>query len=418
MSKKMNIVFLHVDQLKATSVGAYGADPKLVRTPGMDAIAREGTLFERSYVTNPICMPSRTIWYTGLPSEENGVVDNGGAYRLTVPTLGSLVRDAGYDSLYIGKWHVTADLRKEFTVLPGGHSRGEIGDAGAARAVEHFFATHPSDRPFFLNIGLLNPHDICYFNWKPKGPLKSGMENLLEGADPALPPMPPNFIKTPNDDWTEEQWRMYAYTYFRYTEMVDAEIGRIFEALRTSRFADNTIFILSSDHGQGNGEHGQHTKNTPYEHACLVPLMLCGPGIPKGQRVKELVSGLDICPTVCAVSGAKKPELARGIDLVEAAKNPAVRDKDRAVAGCTALLRNRWLVTEKYKLAQQRSNRQSMLFDLQADPFEQNNLAAAQPALAAELLARLDGIEAQYQWNPNALDTLSGKRAAKGSDDE
>lgn len=415
--RKLNVVFLHVDQLKATAIGAYGAAPEIVRTPGMDAIAREGTLFERSYTTNPICMPSRTCWYTGLPSEENGVVENGGAVKVESPTLGSLVRDAGYDSLYIGKWHVSTDLRKEFTVLPGGHSRGEIGDAGVARSVEHFFATHRSDRPFFLNIGLLNPHDICYFNWEPKGPLKSGMEQRLAAANPRLPPLPPNFAPEPSDEWTEEQWRMYAYTYFRYTEMVDAEIGRIFEAFRQSRFADDTVFIFSADHGQGNGEHGHHTKSAPYEHSLRVPLLLCGPDIPKGQRIRELVSGLDICPTICQLSGAKKPARAFGTDLVAMARDPAARQKERAVAGCTTGLKTRWLATERHKVVQVRGSRQAMLFDLQADPFEQNNLATAQPTLAAEMLARLDRIEAEYQWHPAATEALGGKRRSKGDDE-
>lgn len=414
-ASKPNVIFLHVDQLKAMAVGAYGADRALVRTPAMDEIARRGTLFERSYATNPVCVPARTCWYTGLPSEETGVIQNNDA-PLDHPTLGPLVAAAGYDSLYIGKWHIPAPIAREFTVLPGGESRGEFGDPTVARSVEHFFARRRGDKPFFLNIGLLNPHDICYYGWKPDNPLQSKAFRFLENGDPAMPPLPPNYNRPwrESDKWTPEQWRMYTYTYYRLTEMVDAEIGRILDAFLRSPYAENTLFIFSSDHGQGNGEHRHQTKSTPFEHSVRVPLTMFGPGIPTGCRVGDLVCGMDVHTTVCAASGAAPNPRARGIDLAAWARDSAARDPSRVILGCTQNYLCRFLVTPGHKYVREQGREQPMLFDLRADPWERDNLAPSNPALASELEQRMVSIEQTYTWHPRTLAYAQGGRSPKG----
>jgi hypothetical protein len=158
-----NIVFLHLDQMHHGCIGAYGAHAQL-ETPHIDRLAEESLSFMGSHATMPQCVPARTSWMTGRMSKEHGSVQNFFMLDPALPDLGQWMRDrGGYETVHAGKWHVNGrDVERSFKVLTHGHGMAEFGDAHVARTASAFLADYRGDRPFFLSIGLVNPHDCCF----------------------------------------------------------------------------------------------------------------------------------------------------------------------------------------------------------------------------------------------------------------
>ena len=306
-----NIVFVHVDQMRHDALSAFGnAD---VQTPNIDRLIAAGTSFIRSYSANPVCCPARACWYTGRVSSEHGVVSNQLPLLESVPDLGQWMSARGYACYYTGKWHIpNRRVDESFTLLPGGSGHGEQGDAGVASVACGFLHNYADKRPFFLNVGFLNPHDCCFLTFAPKNPsTKFGVSDVLHAE---LPLAPGSFDKSngmqsaEQGKWDETNVRLYNYYYYRMVEMVDAEVGRVFDALRNSRHARNTLFIFTSDHGEMGGHHNLFKKSQFYDAALRVPLICVLPGqIPQGNRDEEsLVSSVDIAATILDYAGLEK----------------------------------------------------------------------------------------------------------------
>lgn len=306
-----NIVFLHVDQLHHKAISAYGCPH--VRTPSIDRLVAEGTSFMESTTPMPQCCPARASWFTGRMSKEHGVVVNDVCpMDPTIPDLGTWLREkAGYDCVYVGKWHVTGrDVTRSFRLLHPGHGYGELGDSDVARVACSFLREPWPERPFFLSIGLLNPHDCCYTAGANGGIGKFPLAaNMLD----ELPPLPDNFdydYASRQDlrvaEWSLLDWRYYRYVYYRMVEMVDREVGRIYQAVRGSPNADNTLLVFTSDHGDGLAFHANIQKGYMLEEAWRVPAVVCWPGrIEAGRRdCEHLVSGVDLAPTIVDYAGA------------------------------------------------------------------------------------------------------------------
>jgi arylsulfatase A-like enzyme len=238
VNKRPNILFIHVDQMHFQAMSAYG-NP-YVKTPAMDRMAADGYSFMASYSAMPQCCPARASWYTGRMSSEHGVPTNGSPILPNIPDLGQWLRKhTDYECVYAGKWHVTGrDVAKSFRYIYGS-GRGEYSDAAIARACMGFLENHKDDKPFFLNAGFMNPHDCCYTAGANGG---QGKFHFAKEIEDQLPPLPKNFIKTDNarvSHWSDRDWRYYIYIYYRWVEMVDAEIGRLYNALMI-----NTVIFL------------------------------------------------------------------------------------------------------------------------------------------------------------------------------
>jgi arylsulfatase A-like enzyme len=375
--KKPNIIFVHVDQLKWSALGINGSDQ--VQTPNLDRILRSAVRFDRSYCTAPICVPARTSWYTGLKPEQSGVTDNGRRIdmeEVKPVDLGTWLRDqAGYESYYMGKWHVAMATKDSgFEFLCDHNPIGEQGDTALARAAESFLLNRTEEKPFFLNVGLLNPHDICYWSWE-QSPAKFRMAEEMKDR---LPELPPNFDReratAEEPDWSDLQWRFYAYSYFRFVEMVDEDLGRIYRAYLRSPQRDNTLFIFSSDHGQANGEHGHQTKAFPHEHSIRVPLAVIDPQADPHRDADHLVSGLDLAPTLCDYAGVPAMPRNHGRSL-----RPLVRGETpewrQWLAATTPRMKHRMILKGDYKLIYERWNDSVSLFNLKTDPWEIEDLS-------------------------------------------
>ncbi len=348
MSDKPNILFINTDQQSWNALSAYGN--KYVRTPHMDLLHQHGTSFMRAYCTDPVCSPTRASWATGLYSSETGVPFNGGSLHAGIPDLGEILNANGYNAFHCGKWNVPGrDVRKSFHTLYFGkrdivYGGAEYYDAVSTHAVADFLTSYDEKKPFYLQLGYINPHDICEYlhNHEEKDiPSLLGSEIVAEDE---LPPLPVNFYHDQDETylhnvcrradnaliiwpilravrkWDEYQWRYFIWNYYRFVERVDREIGIILAILNESRFRDNTLIFLTSDHGESCGHHRMFQKFTLYEESIRVPfVMAClGDGIPlrKAEFDQEhFVSGVDVMPTVLDYAGIPVPVGVQGASI-------------------------------------------------------------------------------------------------------
>lgn len=378
-----NIVFVHTDQMHHLAVSAYGNTD--VSTPNIDRLIKGGMSFRRSYSANPVCCPARASWYTGRMSVEHGVINNGLNIDPDMPDLGQwLTEHTDYDCVYSGKWHVTGrDVGQSFRVLYGRHPYGELQDSGAARSASQYIAHHAnsgSNRPFFLSVGILNPHDCCYVCGV-NGPVgKYGMVPEL----PDLPELPDNFdIDLLPDNqkhrvghWTRTDWQYYVYQCYRMVETADAQIGLIYDTLENTGLIDNTLFIFSADHGEGSAHHGRILKGFFEEEAWAVPLVVSHRGTLDGDRTdsSHFISGVDIPATICDYAGA--PPLPNA--TIATSLRPLLENTDNVPWREYVIGENASAIAirdDQYKSILYDSGERS-LYDLSHDPLEKRNLAS------------------------------------------
>ena len=422
MSERPNILFINTDQHSWDAISAYG-NPHL-RTPNIDALHRNGTSFRLSYCTDPVCAAARSSWATGLYTSETGVPFNGGHLHPEIPDLGQMLSEGGYKAFHCGKWHVPGrNVRESFQTLYYG--RRSIGAGGAAyydsastHAVADFLTNYDGAEPFYLQIGYVDPHDVCeYLHNHEEKRIPNPVEQGIVSED-VLPPLPENFDYDEREtvlhrvcrrvddalihaailkgvrDWDELQWRYLRWNYYRFIEKVDAEIGRVLALLRETSLYHNTLIIFSADHGEACGSHQMFQKFTLYEESVRVPFIVAclGAEIPiEKDRFDEthFVSGVDLFPTVCDYAGIDAPERLQGTSV-----RPLVEGRDVPWRDYAYIESNYWgraIVTEQYKYVTEYRPKATedflppgpdasrfglaQLFDRHNDPGETQNLA-------------------------------------------
>lgn len=407
--KKPNIVIILTDQQTNDCLSGLG-NPNL-KTPYMDSLVRRGTYFTESYCTTPVCGPSRSSLLTGRMAHETGVVWNSTFISSKIPTLGHIFGRAGYNAVYAGKWHLPEaypaksgkDSIGGFRVLPfqsleESWETGAATDGPIADAAVNFLRTYRDAKPFLAVVSLHNPHDICFVPRQPDAYPKASQIKT------PLPPLPPNFNppltepqftdeKRKMDHYGDEllltnpyspaDWQAYLHHYYRFTEKVDQEIGKIWKVLREKKLDDNTIILFTSDHGDGAASHRWAAKLSLYEEVVTVPFSLSWKGhIPAGRIDRnQLVSLLDIVPTLCDYAGIPQPPGIKGKSLKKAIDTPDTPFRDYLVVQLEddkqdttrhgRMIRDRRF---KYNVFNQGS-RNEQLFDLWNDPGETQNLA-------------------------------------------
>src|SRR5262245_12657943 len=362
-STRLNVLFIAADDLNV-SLGCYGHP--LVKSPNIDRLAARGIRFERAYCQYPLCNPSRSSLLSGLRPDSTHIYENGTPIRKVFPdivTLPPLITRNGYLSAVAAKsfhygvpGHIgTIGLDdppswNEF-VNPRGRDRDDEADVinftparqlgaalcwmeakgtdeeqtdgkVAAEAI-HLLETH-KDKPFFIAVGFYRPHvpDVAtkkYFDLYP----------LDEVSLPKEPPdhidkIPPIALtcKPLNYDVEEEKLRIFKRAYFASISFVDAQVGKVLDALERLNLADNTVVCLWGDHGWCLGEHGQWQKQLLFEESARVPFMIA---LPKAKvtgvspRTVELV---DIYPTLADLCGLKPPANLEGKSLRPLLGNP------------------------------------------------------------------------------------------------
>jgi arylsulfatase A-like enzyme len=388
-----NILFIFTDQQQRTAMSAAG-NPA-VRTPAMDSVAQAGVLFSRSFCSTPQCSASRASILTGRYPHSAGVITNTeaiGARPLDprIPSAGQVFRAAGYETAYFGKWHLGKMLSEHGFDKVDRRESGE-GEALAARAVEFIREKH--DRPFFMMVSFVNPHDIYNFRQIEKEIAPARRKIVLPASrkdDLRTKPAPQAVYRDEDQGvaakgFGDDEWRRYLEVYYYLVEKVDGEIGRILDALRALKLDRETIVVFTSDHGDLGGAHGLCFKGPcMYRELVEVPLAMCGPGVVGAGRVcDELVSNVDYLPTLCDLAGIAPPEGVQGMSLrphLENRRPPQWREFVVAEYYSKQRWANpvRMLQTKRWKYVRYRRWGEE-LYDLERDPDEMNNLAHELP---------------------------------------
>jgi len=395
-SKPKNILLIITDQQHIETIAAGGC--RYVRTPALDRLKTSGVSFTQSYSANPLCSPARSAVFTGRTSSECTVYVNGRPIRPDIPNLGQWFSEhTDYETFYAGKWHLprtyTSTIPGFKVINTGIGGFGYLCDTVMSRACEGFLRNRSKSKPFLLVASFMQPHDIC--EW-----LRLNMENPGRLRYPQLagqlPELPDNFEFDKNEPeairqrrlgnepfrgkskWDKEQWRYYRWSYYRNIEQLDAEIGRILQALEDWGYIKDTLIVFISDHGEGMGHHQMVRKSSLYNEASRVPLLFSWPGhIAKNETdTVNLASGLDIMPTLCDYAAIRPPQNMRGVSLRAVLEANGSLERDFIVSEVSTNT-GRMVRTPQYKYIAYADDPAEQLFDMKNDPGETKNLATS-----------------------------------------
>ncbi len=372
-----NIVFIMADDHAWQAISAYGSNRNV--TPHIDRIAADGMRFDRAFVTNAICAPSRAVILTGLYSHLNGVLTNGETFDPEMTTFPGLLTEAGYATAMIGKWHLRSDPRgfDHFEVLIGQgpyynpamirdgervEHTGYTTDIITDLAIEWLREGRDEGKPFLL----MAQHKAPHRNWQP-GPAHindydgvvlpepaSLFDDWADNASPARQQemtiaqhLSEHDLKLAKqgrlneeqravwdeayegkneafraagltgDDLVRWKYQRYAKDYLRCVQSVDDSVGRILDELEALGLAENTIVVYTSDQGWFLGEHGWYDKRWAYEESFRTPLVVRWPGVVEAGSVNgDLVMNLDFAPTLLEAAGVAVPGRMQGESMV------------------------------------------------------------------------------------------------------
>lgn len=399
--KKPNIIFYFSDQQRADTAGCYGQ--KLPVTPNLDSVAKEGTLFENAFTCQPVCGPMRACLQSGVYATQIGCYRNDIALPTDTKGIAHYLKEAGYDTAYIGKWHLASDSEHRLaTKATPKERRGGYDYWRAADVLE--FTSHgyngyvfdengnkldfkgyradrindyaieyvkkPHDKPFFMFVSHLEPHhqnDHLRFE-SPKG-----LKNSFKDYD-----VPGDLKGTLGD------WRLQMPSYLACCNRVDYNFGKLIQTLKDEGIYDNTVIIYTSDHGCHFRTRNAEYKRSCHEASIKVPLVITGGGFTGGGKVSDLVSLIDLPATVLDIAGAEIPEHFMGKSLADKKGHESVFIQISESQIGRAVRTDRW----KYSVSAKNrdsafadSYTEDCLYDLQNDPYEKNNLIS-DPSLA------------------------------------
>jgi arylsulfatase A-like enzyme len=451
-----DILLVVTDDQRPDTIAALGCDG--IRTPHLDRLVAGGTAFTRAYAGYPICHVSRAQLLTGccafraLPEYPRGAVDP------ALATLAGTFQSAGYHTVYSGKWHNDGHPRQRGYVDTSGlysagggrelaQSQPAVDDRGrpitgyrgwtfkdgdnhaeldrgvgllpdnSRRIADGAIAamqSAPAGRPVLLHVNFAFPHDPRQWpagmerayaaeaiplpaNFAPQHPFDHGNAG---GRDEVLLPRPlaPAAVR--------EELALYR----AMITDVDEQLGRILRALDETGRAERSIVIFTSDQGLALGSHGLLGKQNQYEHSIRSPLIICGPGLPRGRRSAALVNLTDLFPTLCDLAGVATPATVQGASLA-----PLLRGESRRVheytTGCFTDTQ-RMICDERWKLITYPQVNREQLFDLESDSEELTDLSGADEhrAVRDALRTRLD------QWRRANGDPLAAGLAPTRAD--
>jgi len=359
-----NVLFILTDQERYFRPGEL---PPGYRLPAHERLARNGIVFENHRINSCVCTPSRSVLYTGRHIQQTRMFDNTNfpwiqSMSTELPTVGDLLREAGYYTAYKGKWHLTKEFEtvnelgsptKIFTKEMEAYGFSDYVGVGDIIAHDQGGYLHDSiisamsvswlrgrgmeleaqRKPWFLAVNLVNPHDIMFVNTdRPGEPVQA--RNILghirpEPADPLYakqwtfdlpstyaqqldargrPAAHADYIRShdglvgniPNEDW---RWRRRHNYYLNCLRDVDRSIAPLLDELDTLGLASKTIVVLTADHGDLDGSHRLHSKGaTAYREQNNVPLIVAHPAYAGGKRCRAVTTHLDIAPTLLGLT--------------------------------------------------------------------------------------------------------------------
>jgi len=429
---KPNLLFIWTDQQRADTMAAYGNHR--YRVPALNRLAAESVVFQRCYVTQPVCTPSRSSVMTGWWPHRTGCVRNNIPLPASIKTLPELLGDSAYRTAYMGKWHLgdehfaqhgferwvsIEDIYNQYfspgrdrasrssyhhfllklgykpdgnnqfsrrfaTTVPVEHSKPSF----LAQEAVKFILEHRRE-PWILYVNTLEPHT----------PFSSALNDLHSEEEAPLPPNYPGIPEGPEPAWykarrkqfierktegfdlrTPEGWKRMHRNYAGLCSLVDQAFARILWALEVSGQAENTIVVHTSDHGEMMGAHSLMAKSVMYEEAVRVPLLLRAPfRIPRPRQVACPVSHVDLVPTLLELMNVRDPGLDGQslLGYLSGDRMPGDVFIEWTADPSEGGPNGRAVVTpDGWKLVLH-DNDVSMLFDRNRDPLEMRNLYGA-----------------------------------------
>ncbi|MFO7973729.1 MAG: sulfatase [Candidatus Hydrogenedentota bacterium] len=402
-------MFILTDDLRYDAISAFGND--YYQTPNLDALARKSAYFNNAFVTTSLCSPSRASILTGCYAHIHGVMNNSTALPSSLPTFAQLLQENGYETAFIGKWHMGGHSdapRPGFdhwvSFRGQGHYKdpalnvdgqtvkktGYLTDILTDYAIN--FIRKPHDRPFMLYLSHKAVHadfdTLDRFEGRFQGtsyPYPDSMADTEENYKGK-----PHWVKRQRNSWhgvdgIYNNTRDLDTVVRQTAETVlglDENMGRLTSALREENLLDDTFLALTSDNGFMFGEHGLIDKRAMYEPSIRVPLFVhCPALIPEPRRIEQMVLNIDFAPTFLEIGRAKVPESMQGRSFLGLLKDPEEHWREdflyeyfweRAFPQTPTVLGVR---TDRYKFMHYHGiwDRYE-LYDLENDPQEMNNL--------------------------------------------
>ena len=427
--KKYNVLFIASDDLN-NDMHCYGNS--LVKTPNLDRLVARGVRFDHAYNQYPLCAPSRASMLTGYRPDVTKVADLKTHFREALPnavTLPQLFKNNGYFSGRVGKiyhygvpsdigtngvddsisWNdrhnpIGRDKTEEMLITNLTPKRG-LGSSLSYLAAEGsdeeqtdgMIATEAiammkknKGNPFFLAVGFFRPH--CpyvapkkYFDLYPVNEVPLPEESPDDWNNK---PEAAKYTTPLNWGLDKEQRREVLRAYYASISFMDAQVGRLLDALDSFGLSKNTIIVFWSDHGYSVGQHGQWMKENLFESSARVPLMIAVPGITKGGPSRRLVELVDVYPTLAHLCELKAPADLQGKSLVPLLKKPDIEWNKPAYTQIDKrkfpgkylpeanLASGRSVRTERWRYTEWDEGEKGVeLYDYEADPNEFNNLA-------------------------------------------
>ncbi len=452
-AKTPNILLIQADQMAAPALPFH--DHPVVKAPHMSALAAGGVVFDSAYCNSPLCAPSRFSMLSGLMPSEIEAYDNAAEFPATIPTFAHHLRKLGYRTVLSGKMHFvgpdqlhgferrvttdiypadfgwTADWEQPATRLDFYHTMLSVAEAGPCeRSLQLDFdeevahqgiraiydlareGGEPGARPFFLQVSFTHPHDpytIAREYWDRYEDAEIDLPRVPAMAREAMDPHSRRVFDAcgmADYDLNESRVRAARRAYYGAISYIDDQVGRLIAALKSAGLEEDTIVILTGDHGDMLGERGLWYKMSFYEWSARVPLIVYAPERFSARRVERNVSLVDLYPTLAELGGGgcglELPGPLPGRSLVPLMKGREEGWSDtvhgeylgEAAAGPLVMIRRG---AHKYILGE---DSPAQLFDLAADPDEVNDLAMdpAHIDLAAGFAA-----EAAARWDFSAL---------------
>ena len=465
--KRPNILMIAIDDLNDW-VEPLGGHPQ-VKTPAMASLANRGITFTNAHCQAPLCNPSRTSIMTGKRPTSTGIYGLQPWVRDTnefadVKLMPQHFHDHGYRTLIGGKiYHgnngrgkdrtrgnnrnIEADVwgpqstigatpkQKLIPPTPGGnhplmdwgtfdHRDEDKGDWKVASwAVDELASMNDAgdDQPFFLAAGFFLPHVPCFATqkWFDMYPDASLIMPPILDDDRDDTPMASWYIHwdlpEPRTSWLRQndQLRPLVRSYLACISFVDSQVGRILDALDRSRYADNTIVVLWSDHGYHLGEKSISGKNSLWSQSTRVPLIMAGPGIAGGTRCDQPAELLDLYPTLIELTGVPPINGLEGLSLKRQIDSPTTVRRRPAI--CTHNAGNHSVCDARYRYIVYMDGSEE-LYDRRSDPIERTNLLAKTPVDASDRTTA-DRLAAWLPRDQRALVTGSGARILEERED-
>jgi arylsulfatase A-like enzyme len=353
--RQPNVLMFCSDQFRADFLGINGQNPS-VKTPNLDALARHGTNFRTCLTNQPLCSPSRASFMTGTYATKTGVFRLGLEPDHTIPSIATTLKGAGYSTSFIGKWHVSGTsprvaIEPRGWIAPGS-SRWGFDYWEGANVLE--LESHPIEGNYWdnagTNIGFKNQYRVDFVTDRAVQVIESQSRDKpwlifvsqLEphqqnDVDDMVPPeryagkydnafVPQDLRDLPGN------WNSRLKGYYGCVQAIDDSMGRIVAALKDTGQLENTIIIFFSDHGCTFRTRLGEYKRSPHEASVRVPLVFSGPAFNHAASLDEVVSLLDLTPTLLDACGVAAPVIVQGKSLKELPTNPQARlDLDQTV---------------------------------------------------------------------------------------